>query len=139
MKNLSLVAFGFLLTVLLLPDNSIGNPSKIGTVEVPQSKSESLFKDVLPKFDEVISPFDACFLKWDGYLSSIKECVRTAFKRQTDQLYASGFDDTELAELSDYWRDLCSTLHPDAHELSQLGFLECYYNGRESWDKDWEE
>ena len=59
-----------------------------------------------PKFDEVISPFDACFLQWDGYLSSVKGCVRSAIGRQTDQLRDSGFEDEELAKLSDYWRDL---------------------------------
>ena len=134
MKNLYLLGFGFVLTLLLVPDNTNGNPGVIEKWQVPDSKAESLFDNVLPKFDEVISPFDACFLQWDGYLSSVKGCVRSAIGRQTDQLRDSGFEDEELAKLSDYWRDLCTTLHPDAHELSQLGFLECYYNGRDSWE-----
>jgi hypothetical protein len=134
MKNIYLLAFGFVLTFLLVPENTNGNPNVIEKWKVPNSKAESLFDNVLPKFDEVISPFDACFLLWDGYLSSVKGCVRSALGRQTDQLRDSGFEDEELAKLSDYWRDLCTTLHPDAHELSQLGFLECYYNGRDSWE-----
>jgi len=134
MKNLFLVIFGFVLTFALTWDDSNGNPSVLGKVEVPNEKAEELF-ELLPKFDEVISPFDQCFSSWDGYLSSVKGCIRDALSKQTDQLFDAGFDEKSLAELSDYWREICTVAHPDAHELSQLGFLECYYNGRESWEE----
>ena len=135
MKNIYLMTIGFTLTLLIFIEPSNSEPVRLGKVTIHNTQSNG-FLETLPDFDNVISPFDQCFLSWDGYLSSVKGCVRDAFQKQTDQLVDSGFDEESLAELSDYWRDLCTTLHPDAHELSQLGFLECYYNGRNSWEEE---
>lgn len=135
MKSFYLMTIGFILTLLVFIEPSNSEPTPLGKVTIPNVQSNGFF-ETLPDFDNVISPFDQCFLSWDGYLASVKGCVRDAFQKQTDQLVDSGFDEESLAELSDYWRDLCTTLHPDAHELSQLGFLECYYNGRNSWEEE---
>ena len=131
MKKLTLCvcAFGTTLFIGL----GTADPQPLGTWKTPSSKITELFGSDF-EYDPMISHFDRCFLLWDGYLSSVRSCVTEAFDRQESDLIEAGFDLENLSKLSDYWRDTCSRVHPDEHELSRLGFLECFYNGRDSWN-----
>jgi hypothetical protein len=129
----TLITLSLVLSLGSLVTFSLANPEPLGTWQLPDSESEELY---IPEYDQTISNFDKCFSLWDGYLSSVKSCIFEAYDQQEAYLLDIGFDEENLAILSNYWRDICSKAHSDAHELSRLGFLECFYNGRNSWNED---
>lgn len=136
MKTLSHLSLASALLLAMVPLSSTGNAEFLGTWELPDTRAQRLFPQNPQSLVHATSPFDVCLFKFDYQISSLKDCIKSSLKNQKNQLLEAGFDEENLKKLSDYWGDQCIKIHPGLTELSQIGFLECFYNGRDSWDKN---